>query len=385
MKRLSVIVAVWLLAGVPVLAQNPVTIPNGGDVTQGAKADAKSTATDTTAITLMQVFKEISFMEQNPASRAVTNAGTFAVQATGSGNFTVVQATGSNLHTVFDNTTLAVTGTFFQTTQPISAAALPLPALAATSTKQSDGTQKTQVVDGSGNVIGATSNALDINIKSGNPTTITVTQATGTNLHAVLDANSGVDIGKLTANQSVNLAQVGGTNTVTGGVNGTQAVGGCVATNTATPCNPIGTGGIAVTSEPSAATATREVNLIADKVGKLIVLPYANPENAVSGVTAAMTGTTSTSVIASPGGSLRNYLTQLTCTNSHATVGTFVLVQDGNGGTTIYEAYAAAVGGGFAISFPVPLVQPTTATALYVQDVTTGANVICSASGYKGL
>lgn len=37
-------------------------------------------------------------------------------------------------------------------TQPISAASLPLPALAASSTKQSDGTQKTQVVDGSGNV-----------------------------------------------------------------------------------------------------------------------------------------------------------------------------------------------------------------------------------------
>jgi hypothetical protein len=54
-----------------------------------------------------------------------------------------------------------------------------LPTLAATSTKQSDGSQKTQIVDGSGNVIGATSNALDINIKSGNPTTIAVTN-TGT-------------------------------------------------------------------------------------------------------------------------------------------------------------------------------------------------------------
>jgi hypothetical protein len=42
-----------------------------------------------------------------------------------------------------------------------------LPTLAATSTKQSDGTQKTQLVDGSNNVIGATSNALDVNIKSG--------------------------------------------------------------------------------------------------------------------------------------------------------------------------------------------------------------------------
>lgn len=62
-------------------------------------------------------------------------------------------------------------------TQPVSAVSLPLPALAATSTKQSDGSQKTQVVDGSGNVIGATSNALDINIKSGNPTTIAATQS----------------------------------------------------------------------------------------------------------------------------------------------------------------------------------------------------------------
>jgi hypothetical protein len=37
----------------------------------------------------------------------------------------------------------------------------------ATSTKQSDGSQKSQIVDGSGNVVGATSNALDVNIKSG--------------------------------------------------------------------------------------------------------------------------------------------------------------------------------------------------------------------------
>jgi hypothetical protein len=57
------------------------SISDGANVTQGAKADAKSTATDTTAVTIMQVMKEISFMEQTPASRAVTNAGTFATQS----------------------------------------------------------------------------------------------------------------------------------------------------------------------------------------------------------------------------------------------------------------------------------------------------------------
>jgi hypothetical protein len=51
--------------------------------------------------------------------------------------------------------------------QPISATVLPLPSGASTSANQTNGSQKTQLVDGSGNVIGSTSNALDVNIKSG--------------------------------------------------------------------------------------------------------------------------------------------------------------------------------------------------------------------------
>lgn len=46
---------------------------DGDLATIGAKADAKSTATDTTAVSVMQVLKEISAMEQAPASRAITN------------------------------------------------------------------------------------------------------------------------------------------------------------------------------------------------------------------------------------------------------------------------------------------------------------------------
>lgn len=123
---------------------------------------------------------------------AATQSGTWTVQPGNTANTTAWKVDGSAV-------TQPVSGTFFQVTQPVSAAALPLPALAATSTKQSDGSQKTQVVDGSGNVIGATSNALDVNIKSGNPTTIAVTQATGTNLHAVIDS------GSITANAGTNL------------------------------------------------------------------------------------------------------------------------------------------------------------------------------------
>lgn len=184
---------------------------------------------------------------------------------------------------------------------------------------------------------------------------------------------------------SSDVTSIAGTATVNGGAAGTLGVGGTVATNVAITANPLNLGAQGVSSENAAVTTARQVQLVADLVGKLIVLPYANPENFVSGLTAAMTGTTSTSLIAAPAGSLRNYLTHLICTNSHATVGTFVIVQDGSGGTTIYEGYAAAVGGGFSITLPAALRQPTAATALFVQDVTTGANVICSGSGYKGL
>lgn len=162
-------------------------------------------------------------------------------------------------------------------------------------------------------------------------------------------------------------------------------VAGSVATNVAIVDNPVNLGAQAVSSENAAVTTARQVQLVADLVGKLIVLPYSNPENFVSGaITSAMTGTTSTSLIAAPAAGLRNYITQITVSNAHATVGTDIIIQDGSGGTTLYTIPAAAVYGGAALSFPTPLRQPTTATAIYCANVTTGASTKVSASGYKG-
>lgn len=75
------------------------------------------------------------------------------------------------------------------TTQPVSAASLPLPTGASSAANQTNGNQKSQVVDGSGNVIGSTANALDINIKSSSGS-VTVVQPTGTNLHTVIDSGT---------------------------------------------------------------------------------------------------------------------------------------------------------------------------------------------------
>lgn len=48
----------------------------------GTKADDKSTATNTTQVSIVSLLKEISAMVQAPPSQAVTNAGTFATQST---------------------------------------------------------------------------------------------------------------------------------------------------------------------------------------------------------------------------------------------------------------------------------------------------------------
>jgi hypothetical protein len=161
---------------------------------------------------------------------------------------------------------------------------------------------------------------------------------------------------------------------------------GDVAHDAADSGNPSKIGAKAVSAEPAAVTANDRANLIADLVGKLIVLPYANPENFVSGaITSAMTGTTSTSLIAAPASGLRNYITQVTVSNAHATQGTDIVIQDGSGGTTLYTIPAAAVYGGAVVTFPTPLRQPTTATAIFCANVTTGASTKVSASGYKGV
>jgi hypothetical protein len=265
-----------IASGTPV----PVSETDGANVTLGAKADAKSTATDSTAVTIMSVLKQISASVQaaaaalggtlTVAAHAVTQSGTWTVQPGNTANTTAWKVDGSAV------------------TQPIS-------------------------------------------------------MATNTPVGNV--AHDGADSGA-----------------------------------------PVKTGGRARSSEIAAVANDDRVDSVYDLTGKQIVLPYANPENFVSGaITSAMTGTTSTSLIAAPASGLRNYITQITVSNSHATVGTDIIIQDGSGGTTLYVIPAPPAFGGATLTFPVPLRQPSTATALYVANVTTGSSTKVSASGYKGV
>jgi len=163
---------------------------------------------------------------------------------------------------------------------------------------------------------------------------------------------------------------------------GAAEIEGPTAHDAASAANPVLVGAHAVSAEQTAVANADLTRLITDLVGKLIVLPYANPENLVSGKTAAITDTTNTQVLAAAGAGVRNYVTTILVTNSHATVGTLVKINDGS--TEIFSGYAAAAGGGFAISLVSPL-RGTANTAINAQCGTTGANVYVSITGYKGV
>jgi hypothetical protein len=115
----------------------------------------------------------------------------------------------------------------------------------------------------------------------------------------------------------------------------------------------------------------------------------AQAPNTTAGITgvisSAMTGTTSTLILAAPGTGKRNYVTQLTVSCAHATQGTDMLVQDGSGGTTLYIVPAAANYGGAVINFNPPLRQPTANTGLYIANVTTGSSTKASVNGFVGM
>lgn len=257
------------------------TVADGGNVVLGSKADAKSTATDTTSITMMQVLKQISASAQAPPSQAVTNAGTFATQSA------ITAASGS-----------------------IASGAVASGAVA------SGAYASGSIADGAMVTLGAKADAKS-----------TATDTTSITMMQVMKQISA-----------------------------------------------------SVQAPPSQAVTNAGTFAVQNTQGD------ASQANAIRGaITSAMTSTTSTSLVAAPGGGLYNYILSISCVNSHATVGTNVIIQDGSGGTTLLNLAAGSAFGGTARVFPFPgMKQPTSNTALYAADVTTGASVTCDATGYKG-
>lgn len=156
---------------------------------------------------------------------------------------------------------------------------------------------------------------------------------------------------------------------------------GAAAHDAAVSGNPTRIAGRAANATLAAVANGDTCDLVTDLNGKIVTMPYAVPEVTVSGATAAITGTSVAEVIAAGAAGVRNYVTSLLVTNSHATVGTLVEIRDGTT-TVLWRGYAAPAGGGFSCHFPKPL-RGTAATAINAYNMTTGSNTYVCAAGFQ--
>lgn len=129
----------------------------------------------------------------------------------------------------------------------------------------------------------------------------------------------------------------------------------------------------------AALTTTIEGWLQEVPIATVIIASPGTPESASLAV---ITDNTAHDIFAAGGVGVFHYLTDLLITNSHATVGTLVTIQD-DANTLIWQGYAAAAGGGFVCSLKTAVKAPASNKKLQVICGTSGASVYANASGYK--
>lgn len=305
-----------------------------------------------------------------------TNAQSISTNASGHINI----ADGGNVITVDGSGTFTTSDT---ATQVDDAAFTPATGRVLMIGAELDNTLPDSVDEGDGGALRMSANRnLFVNIRdnAGNERGLNI-DASG-NANVIAAANSGVDIGDVTINNAsgasaVNIQDGGNSITIDGTVTASNTAGD-VAHDGADSGNPVKVGAKAVNAEPTAVANGDRANLITDLVGKLITLPYANPENFLNGSGNA-TGTADTAVIAAQGAGVKIYVTSVTVANTSAT-NTYVNLKDG---ATTKLVVSAPANGGATWSFPVPLVISAN-TAFNFASGASVTTMYVSALGYKG-
>lgn len=246
----------------------------------------------------------------------------------------------------------------------VSATSLPLPSGAATAALQPTNAAQGSTTSGQTGPLmqaGVTTAAPTYTTGQTSPLSLTTSGGLRTSDAAVLAAVTGPIPAQ--SSNGVNI----------GGVEGLAASGSSVAGN------PLLDGGRAATTAPTAVTDGQAVAKQMTAEGRTVVAPYAIKELMVRGTTTS-TDTSAHTIIASAGGSLKNYITGLQCGRTDAGATAIVL--------TLSDAASTVVilpsGGATNIVFPIPLATAA-ATAFQFTSGTGVSTVYCSAQGYTGL
>lgn len=220
----------------------------------------------------------------------------------------------------------------------------------------------------------------------------------------------------LSANQSVNVAQINGVTPLMGnGVTGTGSqrvtiasdntaftvnigtmpnvtlaagtntneVVGDAAHDAAIAGNPVRIGARALSADFTAVATGDTTDVIASLLGKQIVLPYALPGSSwnYAAASGGIVNTTGVSAKAAAGAGIRNYVTHVDVVNGHATVSTDVQIRDGASGTVLWRGFAQAAGGGVSAEFNPPL-RGTANTLIEIACGTTGTATYFNLVGF---
>lgn len=181
------------------------------------------------------------------------------------------------------------------------------------------------------------------------------------------------------SNLPTNVTQINGTTIVTGGVNGTQGVGGLAATDASVSGNPVYVGGRSGLNEPTAVSADGEiVPPWYDRFGRLVTV-NGHP-NTEAPITVNATSSGNTTVI-SAGGASTLLCIQTGSIHNRDTTNRLVALVDGAGGTTRWRGEVAAEGGGSLFDFGDHGWCLTANTAL-VANLDAGGNVDVNVASY---
>lgn len=398
----------------------------GDDTTSALNTDASGDL-QVDVLTMPSVTVDSEFPTAAAITDAFANPTTTSVMAMGMGwNGTTWDRLKSDTTNGLDvdvtrvSGSVAVTGTFWQATQPISAASLPLPTGASTSANQSTANTSLANIDTDTTAIQTSVELIDdiivaqgtalgttkVGLLAGSVTTAAPTFTTG-QINQLSLTTSGalrVDLGatsanatavkvdgsavtqpvsgtvSITANSAVNVAQINGVtplmgagNTGTGSPRVTIATdqaavattpAGNVAHDAADSGNPIKIGAKVETS-PKGITLPIDgdrTDLYADSDGMLMVKNHTSNADTINERIADTAGTSAAFTNFSAVASTFNYVTTIAVYNSSATNG-YVDIRDGTAGAILFTVPAPTVGGS-VITFPVPLRQPTANTAL---------------------
>ena len=162
-------------------------------------------------------------------------------------------------------------------------------------------------------------------------------------------------------------------------------VGGSAAAGAAVAGNPVPAGVKALSALPAVVDTGDVSYATADLLGRVVTVPHCTSGDVTICNPAVVTDNAAHDVTANASGAgLKYYLAWVIVTNSDATVGTLVTLQDDNGTPVkLCQGYAAAAGGGFCLSFPVA--PPCTGANQKLQVIcgTTSSETYVSCGVYK--